>query len=460
MYTKLLEQCGFEPDEIETQRPRIDRAFEIAGIDKGDVAQAEQRLTEYFDLEMVAVRKILGFYLKNFVDLVLLREEGKKIVYTVFPPVARLGLASVLVSDNVYCHAPEIIIDVVMGQMFGKLNPILEAAEESGLAPGTAQCSLNQARLGAIAKGIIPVPDITLTSGFFCDQSPKVDELLHEVYGVPNIFVDACIDSAWEEFPEITRRRVEYYAKEQKRARHELNEALGLNITEEALFEAAKKYGMLWYGMQQTWQMMKADPQPISSVDLGLFYWMIAIPDRNMLQDGMKVIGTLAREVKRKVDEGQGVVEKGAPRVAWPLYHATDPSLMHMVEGLGLSIPVVCFACITPREMVKSKYETPEERCAESELRWGVYHSSGGLLYRYREVIDLWGVDGFIQAISFSCRASFSTLMHKRALERDLSIPILGLECDYYDTRDYSTQALRTRVETFAELLRARKGAS
>jgi len=457
MYSKFLELCSFEPEEVEKERPRLDRAFELAGIGPADIEKAQQRVTEYFDIELLGVRKVLGIYMRQFLDLVLAREEGKKIIYSVFPPVARLGLSSILASEDVYCHAPELVVDVVMGQMFGKIDPILEAAESSGLPPGTAQCSLNQARLGAIVKGIAPLPDTTLTSGFFCDQSPKVDELLHEVYGVPNIFVDACIDSGWKEFPEVTPRRVQFYADEQRRARHELNSTMGLDITEDTLRQAAKRYGMLWYAMQQIWEMMKADPQPISSVDLGLFYWMIAIPERQVLQRGLDAIGTLAREVKGRVDAGRGVVEKGAPRVAWPLYHATDPGIMHMVEGLGLSIPVLIFASITPREMVKGQYTTPEERCAESELKWGVYHSSGGLLYRYREVCELWNVDGFIQAITYSCRASFSTLMHKRALERDLGIPILGLECDYYDTRSYSAEALRTRVEAFAEMLRARK---
>ena len=459
MYTEFFQLCGLEPDDIEAVGPRIEKAFKIAGIDKSDVDRADKRIRANFAVDLVAIRKILGLYLKQFADLVLARQDGKKIVYTVFPPVARLGLASVLASEDVYCHAPELVMDVVMGQMFGKLEPILEAAEDNGLPAGTAQCSLNQARVGALVKGIAPVPDVTLTSGFFCDQSPKVDEMIHHVFGAPNIFVDACIDSDWDEFPELNPRRIEYYAREQKRGRFELNNALGIDITEENLSQAAKRYGMLWYGMQQVWQLMKADPQPISAVDLGLFYWMIAIPDRNVLRDGMGIINTLVREVKQRVDRGYGVVEKGAPRVAWPLYHATDPSIMHMVEGLGLSIPVIVFACITPREMVKSQYTAPEDRCAESELRWGVYHSSGGLVYRYKEVIDMWKVDGFIQAISFSCRASFNVLMHKRIVERDLGIPVLGLECDFYDTRDYSAQAMRTRVEAFAEMLRARKAA-
>ena len=47
--------------------------------------------------------------------------------------------------------------------------------------------------------------------------------------------------------------------------------------------------------------------------------------------------------------------------------------------------------------------------------------------------------------------------MAKKGVEDELGIPVLALEGDVWDTRDYSTEALRIRVETFAEMLRAKK---
>ena len=40
-----------------------------------------------------------------------------------------------------------------------------------------------------------------------------------------------------------------------------------------------------------------------------------------------------------------------------------------------------------------------------------------------------------------------------------LGVPVLTLEYDMYDTRDLSAESFRTRVETFAEMLRERKAA-
>jgi benzoyl-CoA reductase/2-hydroxyglutaryl-CoA dehydratase subunit BcrC/BadD/HgdB len=458
MYTELFKLCGFEAEEIEKESPRIDKAFKIAGIGVEDIERAEDRIKKYFDIELIGVRKALGIWLKELIDLVLARNERRSLVYTTFPPVARLGLAAMLASEEVYYHAPEIIMDIVMGQLFGKINPILEAAEEHGMPRGLAMCGLNQARLGALVNGIAPIPDVTLTAGQFCDQSPKTDELIHEIYGVPNIFVDACIDSNWHEYPEISLRRIQYYARELRVGREKLQDVLGLKISEETQREAIRAYGKLWWAMQQIWELNKNDPVPIGQTDLGLFYWMIACPERRALQDGLQVIAILAREVKERVEEGKGVVEKGAPRVAWGVVNVVDPSVTCMFEEVGLAIPVSVFSWISPIEMVKSKFTTSEERTAEAELRYGLSHSTSGTIFRYRECCKDWDVDGLLCAYSYSCRAtSFCPLMIKKAVEQELGIPALALECDMYDTRDYSTEALRTRVETFAEMLRAKK---
>jgi benzoyl-CoA reductase/2-hydroxyglutaryl-CoA dehydratase subunit BcrC/BadD/HgdB len=60
----------------------------------------------------------------------------------------------------------------------------------------------------------------------------------------------------------------------------------------------------------------------------------------------------------------------------------------------------------------------------------------------------------------YSCREWVPTVMiTKKVIEDEMGIPVLVLEGDSYDTRNYNAGQLRTRVETFAELLRARKAA-
>jgi len=87
VYSELFKLCGFEPEEIERERPRIDRAFQKLEIGPKDIARGEERLRKYFDVELLGVRKLMGIWLKILIDLVLAREEGKKLIYPSFPPL-------------------------------------------------------------------------------------------------------------------------------------------------------------------------------------------------------------------------------------------------------------------------------------------------------------------------------------------------------------------------------------
>ena len=76
----------------------------------------------------------------------------------------------------------------------------------------------------------------------------------------------------------------------------------------------------------------------------------------------------------------------------------------------------------------------------------------------FQECCKEFNVDGFVYLYFFSCRPiCLTALMAKKGVEDELGIPVLALEGDVWDTRDYSTEALRIRVETFAEMLRAKK---
>lgn len=461
MYDELLKLCGFEAEEIERERARLDKAFRILDLGPADMKQAENRVRYYFDIELEGVRKLLGIWIKQLVDLVLAREEGKKIVYVSFPAIPGFGLAASLASEDILCQAPELVLDVALGQIFGKIDPILEEAERAGLPPALGMCSLNQARWGGIVKGIVPLPDLTMTSSFFCDQTAKIDDMMHEVYGVDALYVDNCMDSAWGQFEEVTPRQVGYFGREITKALADFQQAVGVELTEEILKSANRENAKLWFALQQILQLMKSDPAPLSQVDIGMLFWMIASPECRAVAEGLPAMNSLLRDGKKRADAGFGKVEKGAPKIFWFSHHFTEPGILRMVEDSGLCMVAGCLPTLSATDMVRAQYTDFGERKAERQLRFGLYESSYGLIRKSAEVCSEWNVDGAIIYYHFACRPMvIPVLMMKKVLEEELGIPVLALEGDFYDIRSYSPEALRTRVETFAEMLRARKAAA
>lgn len=457
-YDEFFKRCGFEPEEIKKERKRIDRAFEKAEIGAEDVNRAQNRLTEYCDIELLGMRKVLGIWMRQFVDLLLAKEEGKIVLYPTLPGDLRVTMLPNLLSPNVFCQIPEIVISVVMGHIFDNLNPVLEAAEKHALSPGMGACSVNQIRLGAIVKGLIPLPDAAITTSLWCDQTPKTDDLLHELYGLRTIYIDGCVDEDWSEWPEISDRKVQHIARELEVAMRSVAKIIGVDITEEVLRTTRVECAKLWYAVQGIFDLMLADPLPISQSDLALFAWMIFSPERRAKTEGIEAFNILIGEVKKRVDEGRGVVEKGAPRVIWAAPPMTDPTITRMIDKLGLALFHAMFFWISPREMAKSKYTNFWEKVADAHLKYTLHSGGKAMSYKLRDMCVHFKPDGVIWSSPFACRATVPVyMMVKDVIEGELGIPTLVIEGDWNDSRQYSAEALRTRIETFAQMLKAIK---
>jgi len=457
-YDELFRLCGFEDGEIEKERTRIEKTFKKLEITPEDISPAESWVRENHDVELVGVRKVLGVWLRELIDLIMAKDEGKKIVYFGFPSIGGLGMAIATAADDIYCGCPDVVLCHTMGQIFNKLNPILEAGEQNGLPPGHGLCTLQTIRTGALAKGIIPIPDMVIMSSYYCDMGSKNDELLRERYGHRAVVIDGCMDSRWGEFPFYLPERVEYLGNGLDKLIAQTKEILGAEITREVWDKSAAISGQLFAAIGELSQMMKADPMPISVAELEIARFLVTGSTGKAVSHGPEAIATLNQEVKKRVDDGIGIVEKGAPRVTVFLSPFSDASIAHMIENAGLAIPVMLMTAPLRIEPWQTTYTSPGEVKAEVEMKVGIYHSTYALAQRWAEVVEDFDLDGSIFGYQFNCRplAQPSHLLPKMVEERT-GKPTLSLEMDYYDSRSYSAAALRTRVETFAEILRARK---
>ena len=462
-YDELLKLCGFEIEEINKERTRIEKAFQKLEIGPADMKTAERWVKQNHDIELKGVRKLLGAWLKELIDLVLAKDEGKKVVYYGFPSISGPGMAiKAAAPEEVYCSCPDVVLCHTMGQIFNKLTPILEAGEENGLPPGHGLCSLWQIRVGAMFKGIIPVPDMVIGSSYYCDMGSKADELLHERYGHPAVYVDGSMDSRWGEYPDYEPQRLEFLGMQLNKLFDRVKEILGVEVTRDAWDKALSVSRQLYSSIGHFTQVMSAaEPMPISGVEVELVLQLAAGSTGRAMTEGPEAVAILSQEVKKRVDEGVGVVEKGAPRVMTLIAHFSDPSIMHMMESAGLAMSATLLSVPPPKARHPTTYTTFGEIMAEREMRAGIYHSSYSIVKRCEEAVKALNMDGVIWNYLYNCRPlALTAHFLKKWVEENTGIPTLSLEIDNYDSRSYSAAALRTRVETFAEMLRAKKASA
>jgi benzoyl-CoA reductase/2-hydroxyglutaryl-CoA dehydratase subunit BcrC/BadD/HgdB len=458
-YSSLLKLCGWEDGQISRERKRLDEAFGILDLGPREMKDAEARVIKGYDVDLMGVRKALGVWIGGMVDVVLSKREGKKLVYYSFPPLGGLsGVISVIGKGEILCVCPEFILDIALGAIFNRIDPILESGEERALPPGRALCGLNKIRVGAMAEGIIPVPDLLLSSSFYCDQGGQTDEWLREVYGIPWVVMDNVMDSPWGEFPELTSERVSYLAAEMENGWAEAASILGYTPNEEHWTAYYKLYSKFNEGIAKTNRFMKADPTPVSQSNLQVVRFLRNGISYDRFPEALKAIGTLAAEIEERVRKGIGPLPKGSPRVCSFLIPQRDQSIARLIEKSGIAIPVTFLSYDAYTSALDSNCTTLSERNARVELTRGLYHSTWAVLHWTMAAVRDFELDGILWTQPIHCRPMSGTgYLFKKAIEEQLKIPVLSLEVDWYDNRIFSGESMRTKIETFGHLLAAKK---
>ena len=462
-YDGLFNLCGFEGKEIEEERPRIEKTLGRLGIGPEDMEPSGHWVRQNHDVTLRGVRKLLGAWLKELIDLVLAKDEGKKIVYYGFPAMLGPGLMLSASSEDVFVSAPDMVLSHTMGQIFNKLIPILEAGEANGLPPGHALCSLWQTKIGGIAKGIIPVPHLALASSYYCDMGSKADDLVTAKYGVPVAYIDGVMDSKWGEYPAYLPERVYYLGAQIDQTLKKAEKILDIEIVPDAWERSQKDSLPFRNNLVRLVELMKADPVPVSVAELELMEALSSSSTGRGLREGIKAMEILIDELEERVRAGRGVSEKGAPRVMLRAGHTSDPRVTHLVEKTGLAVPLTFILGSWGGVRVKPKenYNTPGEIIAGYEMAGGYYHGTDAQIRFYEKAAKLMKLDGFIATYIYNCRP-VATISHpqKKYLEEKTGLPVLSLELDGFDSRAYSAASLQTKVETFAEMLKAKKASA
>jgi hypothetical protein len=462
-YDGLLKLCGFEQEELENERSRIEKTFKKLDIGPGDIPAAESWVRQNHDIKLKGVRKLLGAWLKELIDLVLAKDEGKKIVYFGFPAIQGPGMVIRASSDDVNVCAPDMILCHTLGQIFNKVTPLIETAESNGLPPGHALCSLWQVKVGALVRGIIPVPDLALASSYFCDMGSKADDLVTAQFGVPVAYIDGIMDSKWGEYPSYLPERVDYLSKQVEKAVTMAEEVLDITIAPDAWEKSQESGRALLNNLSAILECMRADPVPVSVVELELLEPLTGSMTGRGLTQGIEAMGILADELSERVKAGTGATAKGAPRVMILQGHASDPTVTQLVEKVGLAVPLTTILAAGARPRAesgerKSTGTTPAEALAEKQMSSGAFHGTDAAVKRLAASADIMKLDGFIVNYLFHCRpVSLFSGVTKKYLEENTGLPVLELEFDLADNRAYSAASMRTRVETFADMLKAKK---
>jgi hypothetical protein len=459
---ELLKLCGYSEQEIKSELPRVEKAFNKLGITVDDIERGKQRLTKYYDVELKGVRKAFRLIVRELVDALLVRDEGvKNVIYGFLAPGFDL-LSSALVtkSRDVYSIHHSWAFQIVVGCIFGKIEPILEEAERKWLKAGmVAHCANLKTLVGPLALGLYPKPDLLVTTGLLCETSPKTVDLFHELYGIPEWHVDACQDRTFGEYPEPSKRVAISAAKSLKRLAERIQEVVGFEITDDMLLEVQDAKGKLGEAFNRIRDLIiSSAPLPLSPAHENI--WMclnVLALSIDGITKATEAVNTLYEELQERVAKGLGVVEKDAPRVLATLpMGQTDPRLEHLACEVGIAIVA------TDRNLEVAVKEIPED----PYMRFGIGMQVGAMhmppVMRIPLLIEgckKLNIDGVLDRYHVGCRAvAGDAMLIENAINKELGIPVMLLEWENFDPRVYKHEEYKKRLEIFKTMMVNRSG--
>ena len=285
-----------------------------------------------------------------------------------------------------------------------------------------------------------------------CGGKKKMYELLGEyvptyTLHLPHKKNDALSRNLWFEEVKLFKGRVE--------------ELTGRKVTEENLRDAIDLANRKRQALARVYNTRKADPVPISGKDVLLVMQLALFDDAERF---VRKTNELADELEARVIRGKGVTARGIPRVLisgtpmtipnWKLHDTIEKSgavvvaeesctgtryFTDLVDTSGASSTDDLIKAIAEKYLhINCACFTPNNERPEDVVRLAGEYKADGVVY-------------YVLQFCHEFNTEFAKV--ERAL-KEAGIPVIKIETDYSDS---DKGQLKTRIETFVEMLRAAK---
>jgi hypothetical protein len=410
-----------------------------------------------FDNSLAALR-MWGFVMTETERLFRARQVGRQVVATLgdlggTPPM-------VLAAGNTVPFYPDCIWWV---PFTNESTVLFDAAAALGI--GESAC-YSRAALGAFVKqSYFPAPVLCIgATGASCDDYSAVEQLVADL-GYPMHWFELplrkdCVGHH-EEFSrtpagvDYQQAARELLVAQFRSLRRDLEDTLGRRITDAALSSSIHRVN----GVRQTVARIR---ERVYSAPAAVFpaLEMMVIEFGNLhfysdIDEWQSILAHVEQTVEQRIELGQYLSPERKPlRVVWVTPPA-DPLLLSYAEDLGLQVVG------TEYVINQALHEIPEDQEPVTALAETLLNASliGSSRARARSVIEQarrHRAEGIvISGILGGSHCAFETGLIQKYVAAELDLPVLAF--DVPAPSSAISSQVRTRLEAFVELLRARR---
>jgi benzoyl-CoA reductase subunit B len=391
-------------------------------------------------------------------------ETGEPVVYTFVPG----NLTELIRSFGALPVLPE--INALQSAMRGKSQAYIAAAERSGHSEDV--CSYVKCDVGMLRSGNVgptgtrlPKPDLLLLSYTGCFTFMKWFELLREEYGCPTVFLHVPYQADGRETPEqrayVTRQ-----------IREELLPALervtGRRYDEDRLRQSLAISASSEDDLVAVLESAKRRPSPIDAYFGAVYYVGPIFSAFRGTEEGGRYYAALREEVEERASRGAGPLTPSGPLDSqkYRLVVEGPPNWTHFRDFWRMFSDEGAVVVASTYTKVGGTYDSGFRHDPRDPLGSLADYCSGcytnlslpsrvEMLARY---VEEYGADGFLIHSVKSCNSfSAGQLPILREVERRTGVPGAFIESDLVDARYFSPANLKTRLESYFQMIDARR---
>jgi benzoyl-CoA reductase/2-hydroxyglutaryl-CoA dehydratase subunit BcrC/BadD/HgdB len=326
----------------------------------------------------------------------------------------------------------------------GKVGPFLEEAEHAGfLADG---CAYHRAVIGAAAKGMVPPPDFVIATSSPCTGGSAAVENLARMFDRPLFVLNVP--------PDGSDAGIEFVARQLRNMVDFITEHTGRTLDRDRLSNAIELTNKAREALVDVFEMAKRVPSPASVNDLRNFG--ILMPLFLGIETGVEIAEAYRNEFASRIDRGISGVPNEQFRLMWlqNCIQFKNPLIAMLEENYG--------ATIVSDELNDIFWEPidPDDPYTGLARRTVSFPLNGLFPYRLRHIEKLarqYNIDGVINPCHWGCRQGAGSRGLMTTALKERGVPVINLEVDCVDSRNFSEGQLRTRLEAFMELLMSRR---
>ena len=325
----------------------------------------------------------------------------------------------------------------------GTADPFLEEAEQAGFVGDT--CGYHRAVIGAARKNIMPEPDFLIATTCPCSGGIAIMENLADLFN-KDLFV---LNVPQED----SEQNVAYLANQIRDMVEFVTRHTGEPLEADKLRQAVENTNRARKIMQDVYQLAQNVPSPTDGRLLTNFG--LVMPLFCGTEAAVEIAQAYKDEFTARVDNGSSGVPDEKLRLLWiqnriqfnnPLVELLEKEYRANIVSDELND--IFWDPIDPQD----PYPAMARRAIAIPLNGSIQRRIGHL----QKLARTYSLDGAINPCNWGCRQGTGARGLISDGLKEIGVPVLNLEVDCVDKRNFAEGQLRTRVEAFSEMLESR----